>query len=199
MNDMQENFKKHFKRESLTFHSPIPPPGSCEPGCPGPEPHSWRKNYKTIRYSIQYDTKKWIIKTLLHILLKTLCLECILVLYSWVFFWHCARSFVTHLDLMLLKFLPSERCLMERFLASQTSRVVRSMSRPEPSSTDTWAGHNSKLILHNHKCSKSKMFSPLSEMSRLVILGISATQPSKIWEPPERSWEQKTVTMNTAP
>lgn len=41
------------------------------------------------------------------------------------------KVFSTHFDLMLLKFLPSDRCLMDRFLASQTSRVVRSMSRPE--------------------------------------------------------------------
>ena len=31
---------------------------------------------------------------------------------------------------MLLKFLPRERCLMERFLANHTSRVDRSESRP---------------------------------------------------------------------
>ena len=34
-------------------------------------------------------------------------------------------------------------------------------------------------------------FSPLSEMSRLEMLGISAMQPSRIWEPPDRSWGRR--------
>lgn len=35
-----------------------------------------------------------------------------------------------YLDLMLLKFLPSERCRIDRFLANHTSSVDRSESRP---------------------------------------------------------------------
>lgn len=34
----------------------------------------------------------------------------------------------------------------------------------------------------------------LSEISRLEIFGISAMQPSRTWEPPERSWQQRTKT-----
>lgn len=41
---------------------------------------------------------------------------------------HCWSQ--THLDLMLLKFLPSDRCLMDRFLANHTSKVLRSESKP---------------------------------------------------------------------
>lgn len=47
-----------------------------------------------------------------------------------------------HFDLMLLKFLPIERCLMDRFLANHTSRVDRSESRPEGTE-----GKNVNLIL----------------------------------------------------
>lgn len=35
-----------------------------------------------------------------------------------------------YLDLMLLKFLPSERCRIDRFFANHTSSVDRSESRP---------------------------------------------------------------------
>lgn len=43
----------------------------------------------------------------------------------------CLLLLHAHFDLMLLKFLPRERCLMDRFLANHTSRVDRSESRPE--------------------------------------------------------------------
>lgn len=80
----------------------IPLLESYEPDCPGPEPHSCGKHYQVSNCA----AVKQRVQT--HV---------------------CGLS-VTHLDLMLLKFLPSERCLMERFLASHTSRVVRSISRP---------------------------------------------------------------------
>jgi len=35
-----------------------------------------------------------------------------------------------YLDFMLLKFLPNAKCLIDRFLLSQTTRVERSDSRP---------------------------------------------------------------------
>lgn len=40
-------------------------------------------------------------------------------------------SLRSYLDLMLLKFLPRDKCLMERFLASHMSRADSSESRPE--------------------------------------------------------------------
>lgn len=49
----------------------------------------------------------------------------------------------------------------------------------------------SRRLSASRECSPCQTFPPLSEMSRLVMLGISATQPSRIWEPPERSLEQK--------
>ena len=37
----------------------------------------------------------------------------------------------------------------------------------------------------------SWFFSPLSEMSRLEMFGISAMQPSRIWDPPDRSYDAR--------
>lgn len=103
--------------------------------------------------------------------------------------WRCCSVAApwTHLDLMLLKFLPSDRCLIERFLASHTSRVLRSESRPAAGNTQAASAPPTHSAPPTTPPSLHELRPPLSEMSRLVMLGISATQPSRIWEPPERS------------
>ena len=75
---------------------------------------------------------------------------------NWTIQEHFQEVVQTHLDLMLWKFLPSERVLTERFLASHTSRVMRSMSRPEATET----GHDQSQFTSSnvqrcpHRCQK---------------------------------------------
>lgn len=102
---------------------------------------------------------------------------------------------------MLLKFFPKDRCLMERFLANHMRRVDSSESRPrQTGSLDYKIFDNlfqTPLVIFWLSTVVQKYMgttiAPLSERSRLEMFGISAIQPSRIWEPPERSWKTTTT------
>lgn len=77
---------------------------------------------------------------------------------------------------------------MDRFLANHTSRVDRSESRPRGSKTQArnrfiynyfcYMGNNQWLGLL--KVEQFAAISPLSEISKLEMFGISAIHPSRI-------------------
>lgn len=91
---------------------------------------------------------------------------------------------------MLVKFLPRDKCLIDRFFANHISRVDRSESRPE--NIFSMSGKKNP-VFHRTLKSIEGSGSLLSEISRLEMFGISAMHPSSIWDPPERNcWNKST-------